>query len=179
MTRRSLSKKVRFEVFKRDSFACQYCGRTPPVVVLEVDHIIPVASDGCDSEDNLITACFDCNRGKGANDLLDVPESIQARADRIEEIEGQIEGYTKLLASKKRRMDKTVRYVSKAFKDCYDIQLSSRDKSSITRQFLPSLMPDEVEEAADLACSRIDSSSRAWKYFCGICWAKIRNNTNG
>lgn len=25
--RKSLSKKIRFEVFKRDSFTCQYCGR--------------------------------------------------------------------------------------------------------------------------------------------------------
>ena len=36
--RKSISKKARFEVFKRDSFTCQYCGRTAPDVVLHLDH---------------------------------------------------------------------------------------------------------------------------------------------
>lgn len=33
--RKPLSKRIRFEVFKRDSFTCQFCGRTPPEVILE------------------------------------------------------------------------------------------------------------------------------------------------
>lgn len=45
MKRKSLSKKTRFEVFKRDSFTCQYCGRSAPEVVLQVDHIKPVAKE--------------------------------------------------------------------------------------------------------------------------------------
>jgi len=35
----SLSKKTRFEFFKRDDFRCAYCGKTPPEITLEVDHI--------------------------------------------------------------------------------------------------------------------------------------------
>jgi HNH endonuclease len=42
----ALSKRVRFEVFKRDRFCCQYCGRHPPDIVLEIDHIIPVCDGG-------------------------------------------------------------------------------------------------------------------------------------
>ena len=38
--RKTLSKKIRFEVFKRDKFTCQYCGRMSPDVILEVDHIL-------------------------------------------------------------------------------------------------------------------------------------------
>jgi 5-methylcytosine-specific restriction endonuclease McrA len=41
-TRKPLSKKLRFEVFKRDGFSCQYCGAHPPDVLLEIDHVIPV-----------------------------------------------------------------------------------------------------------------------------------------
>ena len=44
--RKALSQKIRFEVFKRDSFTCQYCGRKAPDVVLQVDHIVPVAKGG-------------------------------------------------------------------------------------------------------------------------------------
>ena len=46
MARKPLSKKIRFEVFKRDKFTCQYCGRMSPDVILEVDHIEPVAEGG-------------------------------------------------------------------------------------------------------------------------------------
>lgn len=61
----ALSKRLRFEVFKRDDFTCQYCGAQPPAVVLEVDHIHPVAEGGKNDTENLITACEACNRGKG------------------------------------------------------------------------------------------------------------------
>lgn len=65
----SLSKSSRFEVFARDGFACQYCGRRPPEVVLEVDHVHPRSCGGTDEILNLVTSCFDCNRGKRAKVL--------------------------------------------------------------------------------------------------------------
>lgn len=69
--RKPIGKKLRFEVFKRDSFTCQYCGKIAPDVILEVDHIVPVAEGGTNDIINLITACFECNRGKGATGLSD------------------------------------------------------------------------------------------------------------
>lgn len=63
--RKAISKKTRFEVFKRDNFTCQYCGKMAPDVVLEVDHINPVKNGGGNEFINLVTSCFDCNRGKG------------------------------------------------------------------------------------------------------------------
>lgn len=60
----AVSKKVRFEVFQRDAFTCQYCGRKAPDVVLYVDHFIPVAVGGTDDMHNLKTACESCNSGK-------------------------------------------------------------------------------------------------------------------
>ncbi len=62
--RKPLSKTIRFEVFKRDSFACQYCGRKAPDVLLDIDHIEPVAKGGTNDLLNLIAACRDCNSGK-------------------------------------------------------------------------------------------------------------------
>ncbi len=69
--RKGLSKKTRFEVFKRDHFKCQYCGKNAPDVILEVDHIKPVSKGGTNGILNLITSCFDCNRGKGKRELKD------------------------------------------------------------------------------------------------------------
>jgi hypothetical protein len=92
-TRKNLSKKTRFEVFKRDKFTCQYCGAAAPSAVLHVDHIRPVAGGGGNDILNLITACQDCNGGKGARRLDDGSEvqkqhaqfaELQARREQIE-----------------------------------------------------------------------------------------------
>lgn len=71
MARKALSQKTRFEVFKRDSFTCQYCGATAPTIALQVDHIEPVAKGGSNEIINLITSCFSCNSGKGDRALSD------------------------------------------------------------------------------------------------------------
>ena len=42
-----------------------------PDVILEVDHINAVANGGKNEIMNLVTSCFDCNRGKGKNKLSD------------------------------------------------------------------------------------------------------------
>lgn len=62
--RKSTGKRLRFEVFKRDHFTCQYCGAQPPDIVLVADHITPVAAGGATTIDNLISACESCNQGK-------------------------------------------------------------------------------------------------------------------
>ncbi len=59
-----ITKTARFSVFSKCRFTCQYCGRKPPEVVLEIDHIIPKSRGGSNRQCNLIAACFDCNRGK-------------------------------------------------------------------------------------------------------------------
>ena len=62
----AISSSLRFSVFERDGFTCQYCGRKPPEIEVHADHITPTSAGGDDRIDNLITACVDCNRGKGA-----------------------------------------------------------------------------------------------------------------
>lgn len=57
--------RLRFRIFKRDNFTCQYCGRTPQDgAKLVTDHINPVANGGLTVFDNLIASCFECNSGK-------------------------------------------------------------------------------------------------------------------
>ena len=63
--RSPISPKLRFDVLQRDNYTCKYCGVSGVKAELEVDHIVPVSRGGKDELDNLKTACFDCNRGKG------------------------------------------------------------------------------------------------------------------
>jgi len=77
--RKGLSPSIRFEVFKRDLFTCQYCGRKAPDVVLEVDHINAVAKGGSNAIENLVTSCWDCNHGKRDKSLSDVSEVEKSR----------------------------------------------------------------------------------------------------
>ncbi|MDM3849949.1 MAG: HNH endonuclease [Aphanizomenon gracile PMC627.10] len=56
---------VRFAVLQRDNHQCVSCGKSPPVVTLEVDHVIPFSKGGNNDINNLQTLCFKCNRGKG------------------------------------------------------------------------------------------------------------------
>ena len=62
-----LPAQLRFRILQRDGFRCRYCGRSgdAPVFVLHVDHVVSVAAGGTTSEDNLRTACEECNLGKG------------------------------------------------------------------------------------------------------------------
>lgn len=91
--RKPLSDKVRFEVFKRDGFKCQYCGRSLPEVILEVDHIVPVAEGGENDMMNLITSCRECNRGKGKIPLDDetILKKQKAELEELNEKRNQME----------------------------------------------------------------------------------------
>jgi len=68
--RRAITPGVRFAVFRRDGFTCQYCGRRAPNVVLHVDHVLPVVAGGTNDLTNLRTACSVCNLGKGSRRLV-------------------------------------------------------------------------------------------------------------
>lgn len=80
-----LSKRIRFEVLQRDNFTCQYCGRSKPDVVLHVDHIKPVCEGGQNDLLNLVTACADCNLGKGPRQISQqqIQEKCAAERERL------------------------------------------------------------------------------------------------
>lgn len=68
--RPSMSKQTRFDIFQRDNFTCQYCGRRAPEVVLEVDHIMPISKAGLHKASNFVTACKRCNKEKRAKLIM-------------------------------------------------------------------------------------------------------------
>lgn len=92
MKRKNIPNQMRFEVFKRDKFTCQYCGGKAPDVVLNCDHINPVAEGGTTDLLNLTTSCFTCNSGKSDRKLSDASAVVAARAqaELIEERRDQV-----------------------------------------------------------------------------------------
>lgn len=90
--RKGLSKKTRFEVFKRDSFTCQYCGKSAPDVILVVDHLHPVSKGGSNDLLNLVTSCEGCNSGKSDRTLDDatVVQKQRAELEKLSERRNQL-----------------------------------------------------------------------------------------
>lgn len=56
---------TRFNVFLRDCFSCQYCGRSFPAHDLTFDHVVPRSRGGRTLWRNVVTACGACNLAKG------------------------------------------------------------------------------------------------------------------
>jgi 5-methylcytosine-specific restriction endonuclease McrA len=54
----------RNNIFKRDHWTCQYCGKQPGGEELTIDHVLPRSQRGVSSWENCVLACIDCNKGK-------------------------------------------------------------------------------------------------------------------
>lgn len=174
--RKKISKKVRFEIFKRDYFKCAYCGQTPPAIVLEIDHICPVSKGGTNDINNLITACRDCNRGKTNIPLSSLPNTLVENLEELKEKEAQLKAHRSFILGIKRREKKDIKDVVMIFEDSFeDIVLTKKFKNVSIATFLKKLPKNDVEESMEKACAIIDEPEEAARYFCGICWNKIKN----
>lgn len=178
--RKPLTKKARFEVFKRDGFVCQYCGNHPPSVILEVDHIEPVSKGGTNLIDNLVTACFDCNRGKAGELLTTAPKTVSEKAAAIKEAEEQLRAYREILNQKRDREDYDIDELEDFFCATHtQFHFSSNFKESIRHNFLPYLSSDQLRFAMSISLERIRGAEKVLKYFCGVCWRLRRDVENG
>lgn len=116
--REPIGQKLRFEVFKRDSFTCQYCGRKAPDVILHVDHINPVSKGGGSDILNLVTACAGCNGGKGARLLSDNTEIEKQRAqleelnERRQQLEWMLEWRQELSGFEQQVVERITDYIN-------------------------------------------------------------------
>lgn len=97
----------RRNVFKRDRFTCQYCGRQPGKDDLTIDHVLPRAQGGVSCWTNCVLACVGCNSRK---------------ADRTPEQAGmplacvpQRPTWRPLYAGRGERCDSWSRFVSEAY----------------------------------------------------------------
>jgi len=172
--RKGLSKKLRFEIFKRDGFQCQYCGATPPAVVLHVDHIVPVAGGGENDPSNLVTSCEPCNLGKGARSLKAAPQSLASAAADAQEREDQLLGYQAIMRRQLERVESNAWEVAEVFMESFGDDGFRLDWLASVKRFIRELGLLECLDAMDKATSYKNTQHAAFKYFCGICWNKIR-----
>jgi 5-methylcytosine-specific restriction endonuclease McrA len=55
---------TRRNVYRRDAFICQYCGKHPGLSDLTIDHVVPRSRGGASSWENCVAACRPCNTRK-------------------------------------------------------------------------------------------------------------------
>jgi len=172
----AISKKIRFEVFKRDGFQCAYCGKTPPQVTLEVDHVDPKSKGGKDDINNLVTARFDCNRGKRNIPLTKIAPKLSDNLEVLQEQEDQLKAYRQFVARIEKRVKKDIKDIDSIYQAAYPgWQFSDRFKNTSLKLFLKQLPKDQIVWSLEAAISKFPTNKdRVINYFCGICWHKIR-----
>jgi CRISPR/Cas system Type II protein with McrA/HNH and RuvC-like nuclease domain len=172
----AISKKLRFEIFKRDGFKCCYCGNSPPKITLEIDHVNPKSKGGNNSLDNLITACFDCNRGKSNIPLSKIPNTLSMNLDILKEQQEQMKCYNEYLEKIHKEKLQSIWEI----KEIYEKHFPNREfpESFIyatLMNVLDKLPKQIVKNSMALACSKIHGNwEQVMKYFCGICWNIIK-----
>lgn len=75
---RATVRLTRRNLMFRDGHQCQYCGKTPALRELNIDHVLPRSRGGADTWENLVTACRVCNLRKGRR----TPEEANMRLAR-------------------------------------------------------------------------------------------------
>lgn len=162
--RKPLSKALRFEVFKRDKFTCQYCGASAPDVILEIDHIQPVSKGGKDDIMNLVTACRDCNRGKTNKELSDNSSVVlqKKQLESIQERREQLEMMLKWRESAEEELDIEIDSIDKYFRKHTCWGLSDHGKESV-RKLIKRFGFNEVYTACEISVDRYyDGTEYSW-----------------
>lgn len=154
--RKSISKKLRFEVFKRDGFKCQCCGESAPDVILNVDHINPVSKGGDNDVMNLITSCFACNSGKSDREISDNSiierqrAQLQELSERREQLEMMIGWRDGLKKINEEWLPTIVNLIEEEMKPT---ELTQHGVDSV-RKWLTKFSPEEIIEAIDPAATK-------------------------
>lgn len=182
--RKAIPKSVRFEVFKRDKFTCQYCGLSAPNVILEVDHITPVSKGGTNDVMNLITSCRDCNRGKASKKLNDDSAiTIQKKQlDALQERRNQIEMMLQWRQELSKEIDFEIDAVDSFFRENEKVYLNEAGKQVIRKQIIRFGF-DEVYKACEIAHNNyfdgtIESAMYALEKIGGICYNRKKDAQN-
>ena len=168
--RKPVSKRLRYEILRRDNHTCRYCGATAPDTTITVDHVVPVALGGSNEPANLVAACVDCNAGKTStspDDPLveeasdDATRWAQAMRDAAQEMQ-----------ERNANRDDTYERIDQAW------TRGSRpvDWTDSIDQFINAgLTADLILDLVNVAQRKRGAVDYRWAYFCGCCWRRIRD----
>jgi hypothetical protein len=174
----ALTKRIRFEILKRDNHTCRYCGASAPDVTLHVDHVTPQALGGTDDPTNLVTACVDCNLGKAstspdAETIQDVAREALRWSLYVRQAEGFIEAREQELFDYR-----------DAFTEAWEsweygasrkpLPLPDDWKQSIETFRKSGLSATALAQCVKTAGNSGVPAARIFKYFCGVAWSRIR-----
>jgi len=165
----SISPKKRFEVFKRDNFTCRYCGRKTPNVVLEIDHVIPKSEGGSDDLENLVTSCWECNRGKGKTLIGEIQDgsSPHDRAVMLLELERQLQEYNAVKARVRERENRDIEILLRYWDELAWGQARRFPSEASLRMFLRRIPREDIMDAMEIAMDA-QGDWRGVKYLYGI-----------
>lgn len=177
--RKPMSKKLRFEVFKRDNFTCQYCGQMAPNVLLDVNHINPVKERGINNIINLITSCRECNIVNGANTFTD------------NQVITQQQQQLKLISEKRKQLKMMLDWrleLEKFHSDQIDIieNIIFKDTGNEATEYGRSLILkvikkfgiDETIESSEIAKVQYASTSKIFEYIPRICGTRVKQKND-
>lgn len=169
----AVSRRLRFEILKRDSHLCRYCGAKAPDVPLTVDHVVPVALGGSDDPTNLVTACKDCNSGKSSTSpdapvVADVDLTAKRYAAAIVRV-GQ---------ARRLEREALTKLVDAVFDEFAGHGLTTRDIDLAAEETLARFVEAGLEWDDLKYYVRVTAGAygigNVWRYFCGCCWTEIR-----
>jgi hypothetical protein len=173
----AVSRRLRFEILRRDGHRCRYCGATPDVTELHVDHVVPVSLGGLDDPTNLVAACRDCNRGK-ASIAPDAEIVADVNADALRWA-AAMEHAAELRRWDWAQMDEKIARFDREWRS-YKVNATGEEierdddwRDSIERFLNADLNHDDlvrlIRQAMHSGIAR-----DPWRFFCGKCWAEIR-----
>lgn len=178
----AVSKRLRFEILRRDNHACRYCGAKAPDVELVVDHVVPITLGGTNDPENLTAACQPCNNGKGS-----VPAGAPLVADvAMDSLRWSRAMRSAIAEARERRAEvaEVVDLVGQAWNrfgygpddDRRNVPLPADWYMSVEQIWTCGMQDvDFLIRAVDRAMAKqgIPHADR-WKYWCGCCWGHLR-----
>lgn len=173
----AVSKRLRYEILRRDNNTCRYCGASAPEVALTVDHAIPTALGGSDDPTNLVAACKDCNAGKTSSNpdaplVADVEQKALAWAAAMEVAvanrSAQLKAMSEYCSALSSAWDE---YCTGGFRDPV---WPEGGADSIEKFYKVGLPLPELLRALHIAMdrSRVDRYEK-FRYMCGIGWSVL------
>lgn len=177
----AVSKRLRYEILRRDNHTCRYCGASAPDVPLRVDHVTPVALGGGDKPENLVTSCEPCNSGKSSatvdsavvadvsNDALRWADAMKQAAEELRSQAAPKRAYRDAFqqAWNEWTWERNGTRITHSLPDGWKSSLDNFREAGLPTE----VWPDIIEKAMT---SKTVNAENLFRYSCGIGWRMVR-----